>query len=456
MPKKPVQTCNALSLKPIISLLPLGNPLLLAAAVVAIIIGGGCVRHDEVAPETKDHAIEFEAGSMLLKDKPTKTSGRMVGSDFIVGDSFYAWAWHDGASQYMTFNPVVKGSIDWDYDSHLYWNWRGVGDYYDFLAIYPASSISSDALTAPSPTPQTQASRLLKATVDYEAFTSGIDPRAGQYDLMAAGYRRDENGLVTPVDLIFRRMLSAVCVDVKNSASSLDPITLKSCHFVNLVTHSTIAATFTGSNTSSGLNIDTGVPSRSNDPVLGPSIPSNKVLDTGHSLYIDRLVQTLSSLSESNALVQTLAGHIYEDRVWDMTADEQGDWADDWIDDTDNASLLESLSIDSDVFKANLTAALTSLADPEDWDLMIPQNLNLSGASAPTIEVVYNNGEDDITQSVTLKDIKNQSNVAITSWESGVKYRYILEMRIGVGVVVTVKTTPWDVVEAETPGLMID
>ena len=46
--------------------------------------------------------------------------------------------------------------------------------------------------------------------------------------------------------------------------------------------------------------------------------------------------------------------------------------------------------------------------------------------------------------------------MAITSWESGVKYRYILEMRIGVGVVVTVKTTPWDVVEAETPGLMID
>lgn len=430
------------------------RPLLLAAAVAALLMGGGCVKHDVVVPEADDHAIEFEAESMLLKDKLTKGSSRMVGSDFIEGDSFYAWAWHDGASQYMTFNPVVKGCFDWDYDSHLYWNWRGVGDYYDFLAIYPASLISGDALTSPSPTAQTQASRLLKATVDYEAFSSGSDPQAGQYDLMAAGYRRDENGLVSRVDLSFRRMLSAVCVDVKNSASSLEPITLKSCHFVNLVTHSTITATFTGSNSSAGLNIDTGVPSRSNDPVLGPSIPSDKVLNCGHSLYIERLTQTLSSLSGNNALVLTLAGHVYEDRVWDMTAAARAAWAEEWV--VDNTALLESLSIDTDDFEAALKTALSGLSDPEDWDLMIPQNLNLSGASAPTIEVVYNNGENDITQSVTLKDIKNQSNLAITSWEPGVKYRYILELRIGVGVVVTVKTTPWEEVEAETPGLMIN
>ena len=235
----------------------------------------------------------------------------------------------------------------------------------------------------------------------------------------------------------------------------MDPITLKSCHFVNLVTHSTITATFTGSNTSSGLNIDTGVPSRSNNPVLGPSVANNGIsIDHGHSLYVDRVYQALSSLSDDSSLKLTLAGHLYDDKVWDMTANERDHWAEEWV--VDNTALLESLSIDTDDFEAALKTALSGLSDPEDWDLMIPQNLNLSGASAPTIEVVYNNGENDITQSVTLKDIKNQSNLAITSWEPGVKYRYILEMRIGVGVVVTVRTTPWDVVEAETPGLMID
>ena len=358
----------------------------------------------------------------------------------------------------MTFSTVIKGETVWDYDSHLCWDWRGTGDYYDFLAVYPASSIQSEDLTSPSPTAQTQTSRLLTATVDYEAYSSGSDPQAGQYDLMAAGYRRNENGLITPVALTFRRLLSAVCVDVRNSDSSMNPITLKSCNFVNLVTYSSISATFTGSNSNSGLNIDTGVPTRSSNPVLGPSVDNNGIsIDHGHSLYVDRVLQALSSLSDDSSLKLTLAGHIYEDKVWDMSADDKMDWVDEWIGETENAALLEALSIDSDVFKTNLTTALSGLADPEDWDLMIPQNLNPSGASAPTIEVVYNKGEvSDITQSITLKDIKNQSNVAITSWESGVKYHYVIELRIGVGVVVTVKTTPWDIVEAETPGLMID
>ena len=424
----------------------------IAAAAVGTLLLAGCITRLDPVPE--ETPISFSAGYTLLRDDATKTSGRMVGTDFVQGDSFYAWAWHDAVSQFMTFGAVTKYTVDWDYDSHLFWNWRGSGDYYDFLAIYPASLISSGDLTPPSPTAQTQSSRLLKATVDYEAYTSGSNPQAGQYDLMAAGYRRDVNGLITPVNLTFRRLLSAVCVDVKYADASLNSITLKSCHFVNLVTHSTLATTFIGSNSNTGLSIATGVPSRSNDPVLGPSVPANTSLVHGHSLYTDRVASALSSLSNDDGLVQTLAGHVCEDGVWDMTATDQAAWADEWV--VDNTTLLESLSIDTDAFKTALTTALSSLADPEDWDLMIPQNLYPSDATAPTLEVVYNNGGSDITLSVTLKDIKNQNNLAITSWESGVKYHYVIELRIGVGVVVTVKTTPWDIVEAETPGLMID
>ena len=414
-------------------------------AVGCTLLFAGC--NPRLSDPAQDEAIEFCAESMLLSNDATKVSGRMVGASFSEGDSFYAWAWHNAASQFMTFNPVTKGSIDWDYDSHLYWNWRGAGDYYDFLAIYPAVSECGDALTPPSPTTQSQNSRLLKATVEYKAVVSGNDPRSGQFDLMAAGYRRDENGLVTPVDLTFRRLLSAVCVDVRNANASNTTVTLKSCSFVYLVTESQISATFTGSNSSSGLNIETGDPSRSYDAVLGPNVPLNTSLVHGHSLYVDRLATALSSLSDDSELVQTLAGHVYEDRVWDMTANAQATWADE---------CLTALSLDADAFKTSLTAALSGLADPEDWDLMIPQNHNPSGVVPPTIEVTYNMGGSDITRSLNLKDVRNQNNVAITSWEPGVKYRYVIELRIGVGVVVTVTTAPWDIVEAETPGLMID
>ncbi len=93
-----------------------------------------------------------------------------------------------------------------------------------------------------------------------------------------------------------------------------------------------------------------------------------------------------------------------------------------------------------------------------EWDLMVPQSLSPSDdILSPTLQIVYNTGdENDIVQYVTLKDITKQgTNTAITEWEAGIQYHYQIELRIGVGIVVTVKTTPWEVVEAQTPGLMI-
>ena len=55
-----------------------------------------------------------------------------------------------------------------------------------------------------------------------------------------------------------------------------------------------------------------------------------------------------------------------------------------------------------------------------------------------------------------MKDILNKvSGAAITQWRAGYKYVYEIELRIGVGIMVKVTTTPWEVIEAETPGLMI-
>ncbi len=91
------------------------------------------------------------------------------------------------------------------------------------------------------------------------------------------------------------------------------------------------------------------------------------------------------------------------------------------------------------------------------WDLMVPQDLNPNSGLLPTLVIVYNKGDaTDVEEEVTLKDVLNKNTgVAITQWRAGYKYDYEIELRIGVGIMVRVVTTPWEVIEAETPGLMI-
>lgn len=91
------------------------------------------------------------------------------------------------------------------------------------------------------------------------------------------------------------------------------------------------------------------------------------------------------------------------------------------------------------------------------WDLMVPQNLNTSEGLPPTLVIVYNKGDEtDVEEEVTLKEVPNKvTGAAITEWRAGYKYDYEIELRIGVGIMVRVITTPWEIIEAETPGLMI-
>lgn len=413
------------------TLISLVRPLLLSAAVGALFMGVSCVKHS-VEGEEPGKAIQFQASSLILReDAITKTGTLKYGTDFSSGDSFYAWAWHDDASQFMVFGEVTKGQLDWDYDSHLYWNWRGMGDYYDFLAVYPGD-IDEEDLTPPSPTSQTQQSSLLKATVIYDA--TSVD---GQYDLMAAGYRRNDLTVV-PVHLTFSHLLSAVSLDVKNADASLNTITLKSCKFVNLVTSAPVSVTFNGSS----LLIATGVPDRSLSPVLGPSIPvAGKSLTPGLQYGVSFIADLVNEDTGGENL--DLAKQLFEDQAWNMT---QAEW-DEWL--VENADLVVGLN------SSQLQTLFGHLYNPAEWDLMVPQDLDPSSGTAPSLEVTYDKGDGDITQAVDLKDIKNQNNEAITLWESGIRYSYLIELRIGVGIVVTVQTTAWDTVEAETPGLMV-
>lgn len=99
----------------------------------------------------------------------------------------------------------------------------------------------------------------------------------------------------------------------------------------------------------------------------------------------------------------------------------------------------------------------TSIAPRQDYtgeiQIMIPQNLSLYGA---ILDVNYTVGVNTFTESIPLAGILRADGTAITSWEIGNRYTYIVSMRLDGGLLVTVETTPWDVpVEGETPGILI-
>ena len=89
-----------------------------------------------------------------------------------------------------------------------------------------------------------------------------------------------------------------------------------------------------------------------------------------------------------------------------------------------------------------------------EFQIMIPQNLTFY---EPKLLLNYTVGETTTNPDIEipLNGIERADGTPINSWEIGVKYIYIISMRLDGGLLVTVTTTPWDSVEAETPGILI-
>jgi hypothetical protein len=188
-----------------------------ASALGVTLLMTGCAKWLDPAPASGNTPISFSAGSSLLRDDVTKAS-------FESGASFYVF----GAKTIsLTHYPVFIGqevTYDgnaWSYSPARFWDPNA--SQYDFLAISGPSSASGVSCT-PSSLP-------LRATVTYS-------PTASQYDLLAACADRTD-GSITPVDLEFHHMLSAVSVVVYND-SPTQSITLNSYGFKNLCTQATL------------------------------------------------------------------------------------------------------------------------------------------------------------------------------------------------------------------------
>ena len=92
------------------------------------------------------------------------------------------------------------------------------------------------------------------------------------------------------------------------------------------------------------------------------------------------------------------------------------------------------------------------------YAVMIPQRLDQGvNTNMPTLHLVYRkqDAQSDSEAYITLKDVKRSDDTPITSWDVNYKYTYVISMRLDGGLLVTVNATPWDPVEAETPGILI-
>lgn len=101
------------------------------------------------------------------------------------------------------------------------------------------------------------------------------------------------------------------------------------------------------------------------------------------------------------------------------------------------------------------------------FDLMIPMNLDDElGAGTghwPSLVLRFTQDGESLEEEreVNLKDVfrlganEEETQEPLLRWERGAVYTYKIHVRLDGGIVVHVETTDWDVVEAETPGLLI-
>lgn len=107
--------------------------------------------------------------------------------------------------------------------------------------------------------------------------------------------------------------------------------------------------------------------------------------------------------------------------------------------------------------------------DPDAYDLLIPADLtvaidgslNPDPGKLPHLIVNFTPSGDDvpIERAIPLTDVQKSrfgTDDPLLEWEPGFKYTYNISIRMDGGVLVTVVTTAWEDIAAETPGLLID
>lgn len=352
------------------------------AAACALLLAGCSLRLDDPTLNhqmTPEGAIGFRAGSaLLLDDAQTKGGDIKDGTLFSIDDAFCVFGRRYGAaSQTLIFDgtTVTKELSGWTYSPAKFWYWESAGNYYDFLAIYPAGK----------GTTRMDIEGNLAAQTSYDLERT---PTPDNYDLMAATYRRQGSvsDPTAPVDFNFNHMTSAVGVVIINQSTDTD-VSISQIEFQNLVVCGTAKVTINN---------------------LGGSLLS--WINTERNTH--------------NVRVTTYTPEV-------------------------NVEAGKRFALDND--------------HPEvarGYDLMIPQRLDqaatINATDVPKLLLTYTpEGGVSKTHTITLKDVLRADSTPLTSWEMGRKYTYFISMRLDGGLLVSITTTAWEDIEAETPGILI-
>lgn len=381
---------------------------------------------DTEGTDSGDGMIVFDAGISLLREDATRATTDWDFIDrtaFSAGESFRAFGRRTGEGANIRIlgdDGVLVTSYSgtpliWSYTPASYWYWVSMSNYYDFLAaFYP------DPVPDPSGLTEEEIAEI-RAEKDAHRMEAspGVDiPGAmaiqksfaikkDHYDLLMAGTRRSGANAATrskKIPLTFHHMLCAVRVGVTNES---------------------------GGKTA-----------------------------TINSIRFDNLIQKAYAKATINALDETEFSWINTERT----------------------------SADSVIYNAGATLApRVGSLPPDDYTLLIPADLSVTidGSLEPNVAdyagrmaeyatdmaafenklphlyINYTPEGEAIARDarIILRDVKTArygEAETIPEWEMGIKYTYNVVIRLDGDVHVSVITTQWDDVAAETPGLLIE
>ncbi len=238
-------------------------------AVALALFLGGCYRTDVLEPEVEGTPIDFDAGSMLLRDDVnTKT----YKTTFVTDDQIAVFGRrYDESSNTTIFNrtPVTKNANgSWRYTDIKAWEWSGESDYYDFVAMYP--SVGSTLMDIP----------------DYMAVRTPYTLTYSSPDLLYAAIRRtfDEPNRTAVVPLEFYHALSAVRVVIKNDSRTTN-ITINSLKFTHVVMSAAAKVTLGVNNQTTIEWVDTERSTISSPWIVYPNIELRGIENSGNHQY---------------------------------------------------------------------------------------------------------------------------------------------------------------------------
>lgn len=353
----------------------------------------GCHGADPEGPEAAGEGIGFDAGVSQLTRSTLTTA-----TSFSNGQHFKVFGRRTGEGKESVLfgangTDVTLSAGVWTYSPKQYWYWVNHNDYYDFLASYGEPAVAD----ASKDTKRMSIPGNLAIEKKYAL--------ADDYDLLMAGLRRrgDASARSAKVPLQFHHMLCAVKVIVVNESESTN-LTLNNLTFHHLIFEAGAKATLDALGEPDFLWIDTKrtTGSDSDKTVFSGS----QLLTTSDRTYTPS-EYTLLIPADLSETVNGTPTPVFEDYG------------------------------DVDAYTAAAKAVLPYLS------------VTFTAAGALESE----------THDVLLKDIQKvrfASDDPISEWEQGYKYVYTIGIRLDGGVIVTVITTQWEEIPAETPGILIE